>query len=214
MADQQRARVMTAVICIPVFLALALLGGWFTGALALILAVLGCREYYRMIVGGRFDNTLVWLLSGFAYIIVGFVAFLALRQNGGIAWLLWLLLMIWSTDIAAYEVGRRFGKTKLAESISPNKTVEGSLAGIAGALVIGFIFGISFIHVNGFIAFIIPVVISVIGQLGDLAESKVKRLAGVKDSGNLLPGHGGILDRFDSMMPGAVFMYIFLLICG
>ena len=214
MENQQRSRVVTAVVCVPVFLALALLGGWFTGVLAFLLAGIGCWEYYRMVMNIHHGNMMALMFSGFAYIILGFIAFLALRQNGGIPWLFWLLLIIWTTDIAAYEIGRRFGKTKLAPSISPNKTIEGSLAGVGGALIIGFIFGLAFVHVHPLMAILIPIIISCVGQAGDLAESRIKRMAGVKDSSNLLPGHGGILDRFDSMMPAAVILYIFLLICG
>ena len=122
------------------------------------------------------------------------------------------MLIVWATDIAAYEVGRRIGRTKLAPTISPNKTVEGFIAGLLGGLLIGLIYGLCFMK-TGFVAsLLIPLFISLLGQLGDLLESKVKRLAGVKDSGRIFPGHGGVLDRFDSLLLTSPFMYLLLLI--
>ena len=118
-----------------------------------------------------------------------------------------ILFSIWICDTAAYFIGKKWGKNKLFESVSPKKTWEGAIAGFitgTGFFVLAFyviqlIFnysgGFSFLHVIA-----IGIIISSLGQIGDLAESKLKRDAGVKDSSNLLPGHGGIFDRFDSIM--------------
>ncbi len=120
-----------------------------------------------------------------------------------------LLLMLplcatWAGDTAAYFAGRRFGKRRLAPHISPGKTVEGAVAGLAGALGAGFALGFALdgerlYPVPPAAAATIALVLGVAGQLGDLAESRLKREAGVKDSGRILPGHGGVLDRFDGL---------------
>ncbi len=209
----EKKRIITAAICIPVFLVLAILGGWFWGGLLLVLTAIGLWEYCRMFSGMRVGNQLVWLVGGCAYIVVGFLALFLLRHSGGVAWLLWLFLLIWSTDTAAYELGRRFGRRKLAPSVSPNKTIEGAAAGVVVAMILGLVYALIFIHISWLGALVISILVSCIGQIGDLLESFVKRMAGVKDSGALLPGHGGVLDRFDSMLLGGMFMYIFLLIC-
>ncbi len=210
MEKEQKTRIITAACAIPIFLLLVILGGWFLGIALLLIAILGCGELWRMVERIPTNNRPAWILGGCGYILLGFLAFFGVRHLQGA---LWLLLIVWSTDTAAYELGRRFGKTKLAPAVSPNKTVEGALAGVGGGLLIGFLFGIIFVKVSVASAIIIPIFISVVGQIGDLLESKVKRLAGVKDSGKLLPGHGGVLDRFDSLLLSAPFMYIFLLIC-
>jgi len=108
---------------------------------------------------------------------------------------------VWASDIAAYFVGKRFGRNKLCPAISPGKTVEGALAGtLLGALVAAAIW-VLYAHASISLAIVLGVVLVLTGVLGDLAESAVKRAAHVKDSGNLLPGHGGLLDRIDALVP-------------
>lgn len=118
--------------------------------------------------------------------------------------MLFPLWVTWSGDSAAYFVGKRFGKRKLAPRVSPGKTVEGGMAGIAGSVVAGALAGLVLgtfpnFPVGPVAGGLIGIAVSVAGQLGDLAESVLKREAGVKDSGTLLPGHGGALDRFDAL---------------
>jgi len=108
---------------------------------------------------------------------------------------------VWASDIAAYFVGKRFGRHKLCSSVSPGKTVEGALAGICfGTLAAASIWIVS-AHVSIYPATALAVLLALTGILGDLAESAVKRAAHVKDSGHLLPGHGGLLDRIDALVP-------------
>lgn len=109
--------------------------------------------------------------------------------------------MIWATDSGAYFIGKATGKRKLWPEISPNKTVEGSLGGVVCALIVAILFGL-FADMNATVLTLmaITVILSIFGQLGDLVQSAFKRHFNVKDSGNILPGHGGILDRFDSLL--------------
>jgi len=123
------------------------------------------------------------------------------------------------TDIAAYFVGKVCGKHKLAPIISPKKTVEGSIGGTVFAVAIltfmAFILNVTrILQVNYGILIIYLVLASIVGQFGDLAMSSIKRIAGIKDYGNLLPGHGGILDRFDSHLFVLPFTYLFCLCAG
>jgi phosphatidate cytidylyltransferase len=114
-------------------------------------------------------------------------------------WLLFALVLNWAGDIAAYYFGRTFGRRKLAPSISPGKTWEGAIASLITAAVFGWFYITRLLpHVNPLYAVPIALAGNAAGQIGDLAESAIKRGAGVKDSGSLLPGHGGLLDRLDS----------------
>lgn len=137
---------------------------------------------------------------GILYVGTGFHSFILTRETN-IHLLILSLLIIWSTDTGAYLVGRKLGKHKLAPLISPNKTIEGSVGGIFIALVVSVIYLLIF-PTNWSILFMLPLVIvlSIAGQVGDLIESAIKRHFGTKDSGNILPGHGGIFDRFDSLL--------------
>ena len=131
--------------------------------------------------------------------------------------MLFIFFVILFTDIAAYYFGVKFGKHKLCPVISPKKTIEGAVAGatcaIIAGLIIGKLIGISLYH-----SFVLALIVTVMAQLGDLSESLIKRDAGVKDSGNSLPGHGGLLDRADSYlftMPVAyLYIKIFILSGG
>lgn len=134
------------------------------------------------------------------YIGMGFQNFVIARETG-LHILMYALFVVWSTDIGAYMVGRQYGKTKLAPHISPNKTVEGSLGGILSAVVVSAIYLLFWpLNYNMLTMLILTVIFSMVGQMGDLVESSYKRFYNVKDSGNILPGHGGILDRFDSLL--------------
>ena len=199
-----KQRVITAAIAIPLLFLFLWLNGWWLGGLVIVLALIGLYEYWRLLGGMERQQDLRWIVGGAAYIVLGFLAFFGVRQVGAMAW---LLTVIWSTDTAAYEIGRRFGKHKLAPEISPHKTWEGAVAGLVVGSILGMIATLITTDAGWFAAWIVSLFISGVGQIGDLVESKVKRLAGVKDSGNLLPGHGGILDRFDSLLLSSMFMF-------
>jgi len=118
-------------------------------------------------------------------------------------WVLLALFVTFGSDTAAYFIGKAFGKHKLAPQISPGKTWEGAIAGVFGGIVIALLFTFSSpwqLPIDYLEAVLLGAVISVVGQLGDLVESLLKRNFGFKDSGFLMPGHGGILDRLDSIL--------------
>ncbi|EGL83724.1 phosphatidate cytidylyltransferase [Caldalkalibacillus thermarum TA2.A1] len=155
------------------------------------------------------DHLGPYLLAVF-YIGIGFAQFVSARETEGLAFIFFVLLVIWATDSGAYFIGRAFGKRKLCPSISPNKTIEGSLGGIVFGLMGGVLiqfFTAPFVLYGE--ALSLALLVSVASQAGDLIESALKRYYGVKDSGTLLPGHGGVLDRFDSLI--FVFVLLFLL---
>ncbi len=124
----------------------------------------------------------------------------------GTSLLLLLVFIIWVSDIAAYFGGKTFGRLPLAPGISPNKTIEGSICGILASGVIAAGYSFFFVEsIGGITGLLIGVFIAAIGQVGDLIESKIKRLCNVKDSGHIFPGHGGVLDRVDSFLTAAPF---------
>ena len=150
-----------------------------------------------------FDASPVMILRISIYLGLSLYYALQIRflDDGGTEWTLLLLLVVFATDTSAYFVGRAIGRTPLAPSISPNKTREGAIAGLVGAVVVS-VLGNSLMGLGAIIweAAALGVIIGMLGQLGDLAESRIKRKANVKDSGWLIPGHGGILDRLDSIV--------------
>lgn len=145
---------------------------------------------------------------GFVYIVLGFTNLLLLRSMEQGFWLLvYLFVIVWSTDTGAFFIGSLFGRHPLAPSISPKKSWEGFFAGVVFSLLSAWVLTALAGMRNAWLLIMIAPVISVAGQLGDLFESTLKRFAGLKDSGNILPGHGGVLDRFDSTLWAAPFTY-------
>jgi phosphatidate cytidylyltransferase len=149
-------------------------------------------------------------LIGALYIGYGFTYMAAVRNlPDGLMLTVLVILGIWASDSGAYFIGKAVGRRKLWPAISPNKTVEGSLGGLAAAVVVVLGTNAAFGHVPVGQALAIGLVAAVAGQLGDLVESAIKRHFGVKDSGHILPGHGGVLDRCDSWI--MVFPVLYLL---
>ena len=141
------------------------------------------------------------------YPTASFLFLLTLYTEYGVMTLLWLLIIVASTDIGAYFVGKGFGKTQFCET-SPNKTIEGVIGGVIFAVVLGTIFSTEGINIVA--AIVISSVVPFASIFGDLFESYLKREAGVKDSGSILPGHGGVLDRTDGYLFGAIVMLVML----
>jgi phosphatidate cytidylyltransferase len=143
----------------------------------------------------------------FIYPTAGMLFILTMYQEYGVASLAWLLIVVAMTDVGAYGVGKSIGKTKFSQT-SPNKTLEGVAGGIAVATLSGMFVGLSIVDL--FTAFVISLAVSASSIFGDLYESSLKRAADVKDSGDILPGHGGILDRIDGYLFGSVVMLVLL----
>ena len=143
----------------------------------------------------------------FIYPTAGILFMFTMYQEYGVLSLLWLVMVVAMTDVGAYAVGKSIGKTQFCET-SPNKTMEGVLGGIAVATLSGMFMGLFVVDLG--IAFLISFGVSVSSIFGDLFESSLKRSAGVKDSGDLLPGHGGVLDRIDGYLFGSIVMLVLL----
>lgn len=198
-------RIASALVLAP----LVLLATWYGfPVFDLMLAigvVIAWREWRRLVGGWRRPGL---LLSGVAYLALVTLSLLSLRHQPetGLQAVLWLLATVWATDIFAYVAGRGLGGPRLAPRLSPRKTWSGALGGLAAAVVVGACTAWFFTGGSAIGLAMAGGLLSVISQAGDLAESAVKRHVGVKDSGQLIPGHGGLLDRIDALMAAAVAM--------
>jgi phosphatidate cytidylyltransferase len=167
---------------LPVLLAPALVG-------------FGQTQHFKVIV--MVFSALV-LLAGFGMMSV--------RDDLGFGWMLWLVLVVVVTDVVGYFAGRMIGGPKFWPRVSPKKTWSGTAAGWVGAAFVGAVFMVMTETGAGLIG--VSIAVSMASQMGDIAESAIKRRVGVKDSSNLIPGHGGLLDRFDGMLGASVFLLI------
>lgn len=155
------------------------------------------------------------VIGVFVLVAAGLVVMRLRQLQYGQLWVLCFFICVWAADIGAYFVGRRFGKTKLAATISPGKTVEGLFGGIALALFIFVpIISLSFSLASGVLLLLTILITVLVSVTGDLYESKLKRYANLKDSSQILPGHGGILDRIDSLLAAAPFFAYGLMCLG
>jgi len=193
-------RTVTGMVLIAAALGAAILGGTLFAVVVAAVATAIFYEWTRIVRGWG----PVWYVSGFVYALLPALALLWVRERDahGLFLVVWMFLVTWSTDIGAYFVGRKFGRAKLAPSISPNKTVAGLYGGIAAAAVIGGAW--TLLTGLGRPLLLLAPLFALAAQGGDLFESWMKRKAGVKDSGTWLPGHGGVLDRLDGLAPVAV----------
>jgi phosphatidate cytidylyltransferase len=158
-----------------------------------------------------------WMMGGILY--VGFLLsyLVGIRLEAGREWLYLALFATFGSDSAAYFIGRAFGRHKMAPRVSPGKTWEGAIAGVFGGVIISLLFTLDTplqIPLGYGWAVLLGVLISVFGQAGDLVESLLKRNSGVKESGSLMPGHGGLLDRMDSVVFAGVVVYLYYVIAA
>ena len=154
-------------------------------------------------------------LTGWMYISIPFglmnALFLTPQVEGYFTgFLIGLFIIIWSSDVFAYLVGSAIGKHRLFERVSPKKSWEGSVGGLIFALVAAYIMSLMYTQIGLINWFIIAIIIVITGTFGDLVESMLKREAGVKDSGTILPGHGGVLDRFDATIFAVPFVFVYV----
>lgn len=155
-----------------------------------------------------FNKELEWRdFLPFVYPTAGMLFILTMYEEYGVMSLLWLLMVVAMADVGAYAVGKSVGKTPFCET-SPNKTMEGVVGGIIVATLSGMFIGLSIVDLG--VSFLVSFMVAASSIFGDLFESSLKRKAGVKDSGDILPGHGGILDRIDGYLFGSVIMLVLL----
>ncbi|HEY3874306.1 MAG TPA: phosphatidate cytidylyltransferase [Candidatus Kapabacteria bacterium] len=220
-----RIHLLHAAAFLHLHLSFALLTIYFL-PLAMILGVMATliAELFK-----GYPNPLVHIsltLAGAAYLGFGLGAFFGIREllydaNGpsmtAAIFLIALLASIWICDSAAFAIGKKIGRTKIAERVSPNKTWEGAIAGLVAA-ILTWILAVTYIDdlklVSISTAMVMGIIVGVFGQIGDFAESMLKRDAGVKDSSTLIPGHGGVLDRIDSILFVAPLAYLYIELFG
>jgi phosphatidate cytidylyltransferase len=193
-------RTATGVVMIVVALFAAIHGGYALAILAAAAATAVFYEWTRLAKGWGVH----WYLAGFVYALLAAVALLWVRERAdhGPDLLLWVFIVVWATDIGAYAVGRAIGGPKLAPAISPGKTWAGLYGGVAAATLLGGGWAL-FTGLPKVVLLLAPL-FAIAAQGGDLFESWMKRRAGVKDSGRWLPGHGGVFDRLDGLLPVAI----------
>ena len=173
-------------------------------------AVLVAAGFLALAAAAR-NRTLGWSGVGLLYAALPCAAFIALRESGPDGWaaILFILAVVWTTDTAAYFGGRSLGGPKLWPAVSPKKTWSGAITGILGAVVIGGLVAALTGKADPGAGVALAGALSVASQAGDLFESAVKRRFGVKDSGHLIPGHGGVLDRVDGLLAAAGLAWLF-----
>jgi phosphatidate cytidylyltransferase len=193
-------RSIAGIAMMLVAVAAALQGGYFFAVLVAAAATAIFYEWTRIVRGWGF----AWSAAGFVYALLPALALLWVRDRAehGLALLLWIFIVTWATDVGAYFVGRAWGRRKLAPAISPGKTVEGLVGGVVAATLLAGGWAL-LTGLNPILVGLAPL-FALAAQGGDLFESGMKRRAGVKDSGQWLPGHGGLLDRLDGLVPVAV----------
>jgi phosphatidate cytidylyltransferase len=196
-------RVLSALVLAPIAVAAVYFGGWLFFVFWAVAAAVALWEWAR-VVGGKTHPA--WVTVGVVYAALLLISPVVLRSdaNYGMIAIFFLFAIVWTTDIAGYFAGRAIGGPKLAPSISPKKTWSGAIAGL---VAVAIIVGIGARYVPG--TRLVPLVaasmlLSVVSQAGDLAESALKRRFNVKDASQIIPGHGGVMDRLDGFWAAAV----------
>ncbi len=193
-------RIASAAVLGPVAIAAAYFGSWSFALFWAAAAIAVAWEWTRMVTGPA------WIFSGVVYAAAMFVAPVLLRDDAayGLLAIVLLFAIVWSTDIFGYFAGRSIGGPKLMPAVSPKKTWSGAIAGTIGSMIVAVLVAKLFGSFNAVAIAAIALLLSICGQMGDLFESFVKRKFGVKDSSQLIPGHGGVMDRLDGFWAAAV----------
>jgi len=193
-------RSITGVLLIVLAVAAVFVGGYSFAVFVAAAATAIFFEWTRLSRGWGAG----WYLGGFVYALAAAITLLWIRDraDNGLALVMWVFTVVWTTDIGAYFVGKSIGGPKLAPAISPGKTWAGFYGGVVAASIIAGVWAwLTGLH---WVLLLLAPLMSVAAQGGDLFESWMKRRAGVKDSGSWLPGHGGIFDRLDGLLPVAI----------
>ncbi|MEN8883663.1 MAG: CDP-archaeol synthase [Flavobacteriaceae bacterium] len=177
-----------------------------TGSIQLLIQLHTKKNNFPSNTIQKIDISIRYLLLSFAFLILLPVVNGEYQESI----ILSLVIFIWVNDSFAFLVGKNFGKRKLFESVSPKKTIEGFLGGVFFTVIAAIIisFNIDFLSITHWI--VLSLIVSILGTTGDLVESKFKRQANIKDSGTIMPGHGGLLDRLDSLLFVAPFVYLYI----
>lgn len=204
-------RVISAIFLLPIVIFPTIIGGRFFDALLILIGIIMAIEWKGITTLKTNENQIKWDLIGVLYIVIPVLCLIELRSaKNGLDAILFLFIVIWSTDIGAYFTGKTIGGPKIAPKISPKKTWSGLIGGVILAIITSRFF-IDFSDFNNFATSIPAVVfLSVFSQVGDFTESALKRYFNVKDSGALIPGHGGFLDRCDGLLFAAPLFYILI----
>ncbi|BCG88204.1 phosphatidate cytidylyltransferase [Mesorhizobium sp. 113-3-9] len=195
---------------LPEALAVVFIGALIAGLPAFWLLLLAVILIAVTAIAALVRQTGQWEASGLAYASVSGLSLALLRDgdHAGLVAILFLFAVVWATDIFAYFVGRAVGGPKLAPAISPGKTRSGALGGAVGGVVAGVTLAAVAGAGNLALLGLVALVLSIVAQAGDLFESWVKRRHGRKDSGVLIPGHGGVMDRVDGLVAAALALYV------
>jgi phosphatidate cytidylyltransferase len=226
-SDELKKRIVSAGILAPMVLLIIWLGGAAFNSLVVFMAVIMSFEWCGIVNNSsekarEIDDVIKkkWLNLGIFYVGVFASSLLYLRnygsvdgKDGGSGIVLVMLLMVWATDIAAYFAGRLIGGPKIYPKISPNKTWAGLAGGMLAAGFVGIALSV-LINFGALTMFLMGALTAIVAQSGDFLESWIKRKFGVKDSGNIIPGHGGIMDRMDGFVTVAPFFAIFVFLYG
>jgi len=204
-------RVASAIVLGPLLLAAVWYGFPWIDLVAALCAPIMIGEWFRLTRGRP-----AALVLAVVYSIAALLALLWLRHQPayGRETIIWILACVWATDIGAYFIGSYAGGAKLAPSISPSKTWSGLIGGMCFSAVVSAVCGLVFDAGETLMLAVTGLAIAVIAQAGDLLESAAKRRAGVKDSGSLIPGHGGVLDRIDGLIAALVFVAAIRMVTG
>ncbi len=215
--EKLQTRSASAVVMIAVTVAILLYGGWPFIALLAVLAGISLFEWAQLSFKAEEAPKHYWYLAaGIPYVMGSIVCCYVIFEGLGFFWALTFLLMVWGSDSGAYFAGQYLGGPKMAEKISPNKTWAGMGGAVVTPAVIGLVMMFLYRGVDDFsftallMMAVSGLIVGVAGQAGDLVISAFKRKADVKDTGDLIPGHGGLLDRIDSMLLAApVYLLLF-----
>jgi phosphatidate cytidylyltransferase len=193
-------RIVSAAVLAPVAVGAAYFGGWPFAVFWAAAAIAVVWEWTRMVAGP------IWIASGTIYAAAMFAAPVILRSDlaFGLLAIVLLFAIVWSTDIFGYFAGRAIGGPKLMPAVSPKKTWSGAVAGTLGAMIVAVLVAKLFGSFSTVAIAAVALLLSVCAQAGDLFESWIKRKFGVKDSSQLIPGHGGVMDRLDGFWAAAV----------
>ena len=189
---------LATIAIAPLIVAVGAIWGTAIALIALVIAIAATAAVAVFEKSGGQS----WLALGVAYVGLPCLALTSIRAmlDGGLATLLWVLALVWATDTGAYAAGRTIGGPKLAPRISPNKTWAGLIGGMVAAGLVGLVAAVWLSVPSVSMVVLLSIGLAIVEQAGDLFESGVKRHFGVKDSGNLIPGHGGVLDRVDGLL--------------